>query len=231
MASIYDVEPQELIEKTAEELKKIDSIKPPEWAPFVKTGGHKERPPVKQDWWYVRAASILRTLYKIGPVGVSKLKTKYGGKKNRGVKPEEFRKASGNILRKILQQLEKAGLAKKVDKGVNKGRVITPKGKSMLDKVASGIVGKAPKPKIEEEKITGEKKKLTKAKEEITAKEKIEKLPTVKELVEQTKKEFTEKKPSAEEIIEEIEKEEKKEKKKIEKVPTAHELAEKNKIE
>ena len=141
MPTVYDVEAQELIIKAAEELKKIPEIKAPPWAAFVKTGMHKERPPVKNDWWHIRTASILRAVYRLGPVGVSKLRTKYGGKKNRGVKKEHFYKGSGNILRKSLQQLEKAGFVKFAEKGVHKGRVITPKGKSFLDKIAIQIHG------------------------------------------------------------------------------------------
>ena len=114
MGTIYNSDPSELIEKTAEELKKVESIKPPVWAPFVKTGVHKERPPVKSDWWYMRAASILRQIYRFGPIGVSKLRVKYGGKKNRGYKPEHFYKGSGNIIRKIIQQLEKEDFVKKI---------------------------------------------------------------------------------------------------------------------
>ena len=145
MPTMYDVDSQELINKAAEELKKIPEIKPPEWAAFVKTGMHKERPPVKNDWWYVRTASVLRTVYRLGPVGVSKLRAKYGGKKNRGVKKAHFFKGSGNILRKSLQQLEKAGFVKFAEKGVHKGRIATPKGKSFLDKIAFQIQGMNPK--------------------------------------------------------------------------------------
>ena len=132
MTGIYDQEPNKLISKTAEKLKKIEQIKPPEWVAWVKTGVHKERPPIQKDWWYIRAAAILRSVYKLGPIGVSKLRTKYGGKKNRGMKPEEFRKGSGNIIRKILQQLESAGLIEKGKKGVHKGRIITPRGTKLL---------------------------------------------------------------------------------------------------
>lgn len=139
MATIYDVDINQLIEKTGQEMKKIEAIQPPEWATFVKTGVHKERPPYFQDWWYVRAAAILRAVYKLGPIGVSKLRTKYGGRKNRGFKPEKFRKGSGNIIRKILQQLEKAGFIKQTEIGNHKGRIITPKGKSFIDKVASSL--------------------------------------------------------------------------------------------
>ncbi len=118
MASIYDVNPNELIDKASKEIKKVSEIKPPEWAIFAKTGVHKERPPSDRDWWYTRSASILRAVYKLGPIGVSKLRTKYGGRKRRGFKTEHFYRGSGNIARKVLQQLEKAGLVKPAEKSL-----------------------------------------------------------------------------------------------------------------
>jgi small subunit ribosomal protein S19e len=136
---IYDVPTNDLIEKTAVKLKAIDQITPPEWAKFVKTGVHKERPPVNPDWWYIRAASVLRKIHILGPVGVAKLRRKYGGKKNRGVQAEKTFKGSGNIVRKILQQLEAAGLAAQTVKKTHKGRVITPKGMSLLEKTAQEL--------------------------------------------------------------------------------------------
>ncbi len=145
MASVFDVQPNELIEKAAEELKSNNEFIPPEWAQFVKTGMHRERPPARADWWHIRTAAIMRTIYKDGPIGVEKLRSKYGGKKNRGVAPERFYKSSGNIIRKILQQLERAGLAKQTEIGVHKGRILTPKGKSFLDKIATQIFKTAPK--------------------------------------------------------------------------------------
>ncbi len=137
---MFDVHPNKLIPRIAEELKKDSNIHPPRWAEFVKTGAHAERPPVDPDWWFVRCASVLRTLKTRGPIGVSKLRVKYGGKRNRGMKPEEFRKASGNIIRKVLQQLEKGGYAKSVEKSQKKGRIITPKGVALLDKTAAKIL-------------------------------------------------------------------------------------------
>ncbi len=151
-----DVEPNDLIEKTAEELKKIEAIKPAPWASFVKTGMHKERPPAREDWWYIRAAAVLRSVCILGPVGVQKLRSKYGGKKSRGHKTEHFYRGSGSIIRKILQQLEKAELLKKVEKSIHKGRIITPKGISILDKVANSIVKSKPK-KVEEPEVKEEK--------------------------------------------------------------------------
>ena len=145
MASIYEVDSSELIEKAAEELKKIKAIAPPAWAPFVKTGVFKERPPARADWWYVRVAAILRKLYIHGPIGVSKLRKYFGGRKRRGMRPEKTYRGSGSIIRKVMQQLEAAELAKKAEKGVHKGRLISPKGKSLLDKVASSIKKGTPK--------------------------------------------------------------------------------------
>lgn len=140
MRRYFDVNPTELIENTALELEKDENIKPEEWASFVKTGNNKDRPPVNKNWWYVRAAAILRKIMILGPIGTSKLRRKYGGNKNRGNKPNKFCRASGNIIRKMLQQLEKANLVKHVEKGVHKGRIITKEGKELLDKVANTLV-------------------------------------------------------------------------------------------
>ena len=167
MPTIYDCDLSELIEKASEELKNTESIKAPEWAPFVKTGMHKERPPIKSDWWYMRAASILKQVYKYGPIGVSKLRTKYGGKKNRGVKTEHFYRGSGSIIRKIMQQLEKEGFVKKDLKSVHKGRSITAKGKKFLDDVA----GKISNIQVQQKKVEPVKEEAKKEEKKVEAKQ------------------------------------------------------------
>lgn len=134
MVKAYSVPVSELLVKVSHELKNMQELRAPEWAEFAKTGAHRERPPLNSDWWYLRAASILRKVQLLGPVGVSKLRTKYGGKKNRGMKPEEFRKGSGSIIRRILQQLEAAELIKQAKIKNHKGRVITPKGLALISK-------------------------------------------------------------------------------------------------
>lgn len=129
---MYKEDPKVVIENLAKELKQI--IKQPEWTPYVKTGMHKERPPADKDWFFKRAASIMRAVGLKGPLGVSKLRNKYGGRKNRGVNAPHFYKGSGNIIRKALQELDKVGLTVQAEKGVHKGRVLTPKGQKMLAK-------------------------------------------------------------------------------------------------
>ncbi|WP_423792743.1 30S ribosomal protein S19e [Methanocaldococcus indicus] len=134
MVTVYDVPPEKLIQKTAEKLKEL-GIYEPEWTKFVKTGRSRERRPEQDDWWYIRCASILRKIYINGPVGVERLRTAYGGRKNRGHEPEKFFKGSGNIIRTALQELEKLGFVKRTPKG----RVITPKGQSFLDNIAKEV--------------------------------------------------------------------------------------------
>jgi small subunit ribosomal protein S19e len=135
MPTIYDIKAQEIIKKAAEALK--TEVPTPEWANFVKTGHGKENRPTQSDWYQLRAASVLRKIYKNGPIGTSKLRKNYSTKKNRGHRPEITTEASGKIIRTILQQLEKAGYIKQIEKGVHKGRAITPKGKSFLDKLSN----------------------------------------------------------------------------------------------
>ncbi len=136
MTTPYDVPADKLIKALTEELKKNDAVSQPEWALIVKAGASRERPPEQPDFWHIRTASILRKIYLKGPVGVSRLRTEYGGKKNRGSKPEKHVKGSGKIIRTILQQLEKAGYVGKKEK---KGRKVTPEGQKLLDNLAYKI--------------------------------------------------------------------------------------------
>ena len=140
MTTVFDVPADLLIEKVAEELKENDKIESPAWSNFVRTGVHKERKPENPDWWFIRAASIIRRVYIDGPVGVSSLRTFYGGKKDRGVRPEKFRRGSGSIVRVALHQLEAAGYVEKVDAG----RIITPQGRSFLDRTSYELVQDIP---------------------------------------------------------------------------------------
>ncbi len=138
--TVYDFDQQEYNLKLAEALKKIPEFKMPEWVEFVKSGSGKQRPIEDLDFWYKRSASVLKQIYKKGVIGVSRLRTKYGNKKNRGAKPAIFVRASGKILRTILQQADKAGLTELVKdtKGLKKrkpGRVLTKKGKEFMESI------------------------------------------------------------------------------------------------
>src|SRR5512137_1889635 len=142
MTTVFDASADHLIRKVAEELRKHKEITPPPWAAFAKTGAHKEMPPEDPDWWYVRVAAVLRRVYVDGPLGVERMRSFYGGKKNRGSRPNAFRKGSGSILRKSLQQLEAAGLVIH-DKT---GRRVSPAGMSFLDNLSQEVMKNPPAP-------------------------------------------------------------------------------------
>jgi small subunit ribosomal protein S19e len=134
MVTVYDVDALKLIHKTADKLAEM-KIAQPEWVGKVKSGSHVSRLPQDEKFWYIRCASLLRKAYTDGPVGVSRLRTHYGGRKIRGVRPEKHRRAGGNLIRKGFQILEKAGLIT----NTKKGRVISAQGQKLLDSVAKEI--------------------------------------------------------------------------------------------
>ncbi len=134
MTTVYDVPADHLIRRVAAKLKE-SNLEVPEWVEFVKTGAHKELPPLEKDWWYIRCASILRRVYIDGPVGVARLRSYYGGKHRNGATPAVFSKGSGSIIREALQALEKLGYVTS-QKG---GRVVSPAGRSFLDNTAKEV--------------------------------------------------------------------------------------------
>jgi Ribosomal protein S19E (S16A) len=112
VVSVKDVPADLLIRELAAYLKtNVAQVKPPVWAAYVKTGANKDRPPMDDDWWYVRAASIVRRLYLDGPVGLSRLRTYYGYRAKVGVGGEEQEDQEGRRRRdkKMLHQLEQGG--------------------------------------------------------------------------------------------------------------------------
>ena len=137
---IYEQDSHEYNKKLAEALKKIPEFEEPEWVYFVKSGPAKVRPIDDPNFWHKRTASVLRQIYRKGILGVNKLRTRYGSKKDRGTKPERFKKAGGKIIRTILQQCDKAGFTEVVKpiRGVRSsrpGRKLTEKGKSFMESI------------------------------------------------------------------------------------------------
>jgi small subunit ribosomal protein S19e len=131
---VKNVPADKLIAAITEYLKgNVKEVTPPAWSAYSKTGTHVERIPTQTDFWYSRAASLLRRLYIDGPVGTERLRSVYGGRFKKGMINEHFYKSGASALRKVLQQLETAGLVQK--KGTQ-GRILTDKGVSLIDRVA-----------------------------------------------------------------------------------------------
>lgn len=148
MATLYDVPADALIEEAADRL--ADRIEEPDWVDFAKTGEDKELPPEQDDFYFVRAASLLRKVAIDGPVGVERLATAYGGKKrgsNRyAVRPGRHAAGSKKLVREPLQQLESEGL---VETAQGEGRRITGDGRAFLDEVANDVLEDLDRPELE----------------------------------------------------------------------------------
>ena len=137
MTTVYDVPADKLIDKVAQQLKKDKTFTPPEWSTAVKTGVHKDKAPLQEDWWYIRTAAIFRKVYVKGPIGLQHLAAEFGGSRDRRVKPNKARMGSRAIIRKALQQLEQAEF---VETKKGKGRLITSKGQSYLNKASHDVL-------------------------------------------------------------------------------------------
>ncbi|KAJ6248186.1 40S ribosomal protein S19 [Anaeramoeba flamelloides] len=145
--SVKDVESSKFIKAYAEHLKRGDKFKEPSWVDIVKTGFTKELSPYDRDWYYIRAASILRRLYIRPFTGVGGFKKIYSKKNKIRVKPSHYNKGSGKIPRSILHQFEKIGIVKKTKKGTRK---VTSLGRKEMDAIALKI-HKDTQPKKKEE--------------------------------------------------------------------------------
>ena len=128
------------------------------------------------------------------------------------MQPETFCKASGNIIRKVLQTLEKTGLAKQGEKGGYKGRIVTPKGHAILEEAASAILKEKgielkakPKTELSTKKKAAKKKTAKKKATKKKAAKKEEKGEAKPEKKTETKKE---EKPVEKKAAEETEKKE-----------------------
>lgn len=135
MSNVYEVGKSELVREVSSRLKSVIKERP-SYMDYAKSGACRERQPQDPDFWYVRSASLLSYVYAHGPVGVSRLKTRYGGSKGHTVHRKHHMDAGGSIIQDSLNALEQAGLVKKT----KKGREITGKGKSFLDKASGELL-------------------------------------------------------------------------------------------
>ncbi len=148
MVTLHDVPADDLIQEVADRLE--DRIDEPDWAAYVTTGQHTELPPQQDDFWYVRAASVLRKVALNGPIGVERLATSYGGAKDGStryrVAPPSHAPGSRKIIRTVLQQLEEEGL---VEIAQGEGRRVTDQGRGFLDDVAGELLETLDRPELD----------------------------------------------------------------------------------
>ena len=147
MTTLFDVPADALIEAVAAEI--ADEIEEPDWAAYTKTGVGRELPPEQEDFWSIRAASLLRKVAIDGPIGVGRLREAYGDSKQGSTRyrtrPDMKSEASGKVIRTILQQLEDAGYV------VNQsgGRSLSGEGRALLARVAGEVMEDLDRPDLE----------------------------------------------------------------------------------
>lgn len=148
MVTLYDAPTDEFLDELADRLG--DRIDEPDWVEFTKTGPDRELPPQQDDFWAMRAASLLRKVAIRGPIGIERLSTEYGGNKagtNRyRVSPSDHSDGSKKVIRTVLQQLEEEGL---VETAKGEGRRVTGDGRSLLDEVAADVLEQLDRPELE----------------------------------------------------------------------------------
>jgi small subunit ribosomal protein S19e len=133
--TVKDVPSEVFVQALAQHFKKSDKFKIPAFIDIVKTATWKELPPSNPDWFYVRAAAVARRVYVRGGSAGGLSKT-FGGRKRRGSRPNKHADASEGVIRRVLQQLDAAGITAKDESG---GRRITKEGQKELDTVAGKI--------------------------------------------------------------------------------------------
>jgi small subunit ribosomal protein S19e len=114
--NVKDVCAERFVKAYAQHLKKEGKIRIPIWSEIVKTGQHKQLSPTDPDWFYIRTASIARSIY-LRPGGVGHLRHRFGGGKQRTVAPLRHIQGSARIPRVIVQELEKLGVLEKSKTG------------------------------------------------------------------------------------------------------------------
>ena len=145
--TVFDVPTYKFINELAAFFKEKNIIKLPKYAPLVKTSRANDCEPINPDYFYYKAAAIVRKLYatKSKNVGVGSLRVMFSKKERRGSQPPKTFRAGGKIIREIVIQLKNADYIKNYggkDEETDSGLFLTQKGRSELDKIASGLMKK-----------------------------------------------------------------------------------------
>ena len=151
MVTLKDVPAEAFIKGYAEHLKKSQKIKPIKDANLLKTGHGREVTPENEDWYFVRAAAVARTLFLRPERGVGTLRHIFGKKGRPGFSNPHHSVASGKVLRHVLQQLQAADILMPYNDKRNKSfkaedgdktkypRIITPSGHKDMNTIAKNV--------------------------------------------------------------------------------------------
>ena len=141
--TVKDVQAKEFIAEFAAHLKRNNSIRVPEWSTYVKTACFKELAPYDKDWIFTRAASVAYQLYMRGNTGVNTLRKHYSEGQRNGTCPKKTRLSAGKVIRYCLKELqnhELVGEQRYSEDNQIFGKVLTKKGTTDMDRIASKII-------------------------------------------------------------------------------------------
>ena len=140
MITVRDVPAAKFIAEFVKTLKLNENFVVPAWSDIAKTGVHKELAPYDPDWYYIRAAAVIRKIYLRKGTGVGALRKRFGGCFRRGTRPEVHQDASGKIIRSILINLDNLKYTEATGKG---GRQVSRVGQGACDLIAREIATSA----------------------------------------------------------------------------------------
>ena len=109
MEQAYRVKAAPLMEAIKETLKTKNEIKLPENHDLIKTSHGKQYSPEDSNWFYIRMASIVRTAMCKGTISLKSLSRKHSCRKNGGVRPTRYAKASDFVNASAVEELIKIG--------------------------------------------------------------------------------------------------------------------------
>lgn len=135
MEQVHRVKHTDLLKAIEDNLKDNSSIELPKNHDIIKTGRGRQNSPTSPDWFYARMAAIVRVVLKNGRVNLKTCCSRFGNRKDRGVKPTAFARGSKYVNASALNQLQAIGWLEK-EGDVSK---LAEKGKEVLTQIFEKI--------------------------------------------------------------------------------------------
>ncbi|KAL0229959.1 hypothetical protein PCE1_003523 [Barthelona sp. PCE] len=138
MPGLKQVTADQFIQACGLHLKNANILELPTEITYIKSAPGRELGPQDPDWFFKRAAAILRRVYIQPGIGLGGFAKYFGAKARNGHARNHGALAARGVIRRIIQNFEKAGLIEQS----TKGRVLSSEGRRVCDTVATNILKK-----------------------------------------------------------------------------------------
>ena len=118
-------------------------------------------PPEDPDWWFIRAAAVLRRVYVDGPLGVERMRSFYGGKQEPRLETECFPEGQRLGSQKGPPALSRLPGSLRTTRP---GAEFSPASMAFLDSIAQEVIAHPPAPVPKRVKPVAEEPKKAEAK-------------------------------------------------------------------